>query len=641
MLGGTILEIPRYDPKEFLMCGVAAILNLKSEKNDKSGILKMMNSLDHRGPDGEGSWCDDLISLGHKRLSIIDLTEAANQPMHTIDNRFHLVFNGEIYNFKELREILTAEGIHFRTNSDTEVLMHALVTWDTRALSKLNGMFAFVFWDSFKKRIIIGRDRYGIKPLYIGEFQNKILIASENKAIHNHSSFRKAIDNDAIFEYFNFQNIFSNKTFSKNVSLFPAGYYATIDMTKEEKKLEFFQYWDYHFETIDNKSDDREYEEELTRLLEKAVTRHLLSDVEIGSYLSGGIDSGGITAIASKHLDKLKTFTIGFDMRAASGLEMAFDERPSAESMARQLRTEHYEMVLNSGHLKESLHSIVWHLEEPRVGQSYPNFYAAKLASNFVKVALSGTGGDELFGGYPWRYYVPTNALTWTAYTDNYFNRWQRLLNDEELKQVFSPISKSIDMTAPKRIFNGILDKKRTSGCTQENYVNLSMYLEAKTFLQGLFLVEDKLSMAFGLENRVPFMDNDLVDFAQQCPVRLKVNLKNLNAYFDENTIGNKRKIYESFNNNGKSILRSSLSSHLPPERIQAAKQGFSAPDSSWFKGESLEFVKSLLNKNAQIYEFLEYKAISSLLQKHFDGKENRRLLIWSLIYFETWLSQQ
>ena len=408
--------------------------------------------------------------------------------------------------------------------------------------------------------------------------------------------------------------------------------------TREPK---FYQYWDYEFSSPKAKVDPREYKEELSRLFRQAVSRQLVSDVEIGSYLSGGMDSGSITAVASEQISGLKTFTCGFDLSSASGLELMFDERQTAEALSASFKTEHYEMVLKSGDMQRILATLTHHLEEPRVGQSYPNFYAAKLASKFVKVVLSGAGGDELFGGYPWRYYRAAKNVDFSDYSRRYYDYWQRLTTEDERRGMFKNIADQVSSTDMYSIFCDVFPSKHTSVRDPEDYVNLSLYFEAKTFLQGLLVVEDKLSMAFGLETRVPFLDNDLVDFATSCPVSLKLtNLREVVA-LDENQPGKKSSIYFQKTADGKKILRDMMSDLLPESITSSPKQGFSAPDESWFRGESIDFVKDrLYRRNAKIYELLDFGTVTQLVDQHISGSRNRRLLVWSLLYVDEWVKQ-
>ena len=602
----------------------------------------MADAIAHRGPDGEGYWTEGHVGLAHRRLSIIDLSSAASQPMVSPDGHTVLAYNGEVYNFRELRVELEKCGYRFRSNSDTEVVLSALNEWGVGALTRFNGMFALAFWDAKRQTMLLARDRYGIKPLYYAIQPNEVAFGSEQKAILALPGFRRRLDHQALIEYFTFQNIFTDRTLLQNIRILPAGHYLEIGPDPASSgRMAPMQYWDFNFREPEVVRDTREYEEELDRLFKVAVSRQLVSDVELGCYLSGGMDSGSITAVASRNIPYLKTFTCGFDLRSASGLELAFDEREKAEYMSYLFKTEHYEMVLKAGDMERVMPKIAWHLEEPRVGQCYPNFYAAKLASKFVKVVMSGAGGDEMFGGYPWRYYRAVVNDDFEHYVDKYYAFWQRLIPNSLLKEVFAPIAGSFSTVWTRDIFRDVFQHHAQELVRPEDYINHSLYFEAKTFLHGLLVVEDKLSMAHGLESRVPFLDNDLVDFAMACPVHLKLNnLANV-IRINENDPGDKASVYYSRTKDGKKILRDVMNRYIPREVVNAKKQGFSAPDASWFKGESIDFVRrTLLEGEPKIYALLDRKMIGRLIDDHMSGRTNRRLLIWSLLSVEAWLQQ-
>lgn len=621
------------------MCGIAGIVNLSGESISPVSLKAMTDAIAHRGPDGEGQWIEANIGLGHRRLAIIDLSPAGHQPMMTNDNRYVFSYNGEIYNFKELRIELEAAGFQFKSHTDTEVVMYALMHWGDKALNRLNGMFAFALWDRKEKVLMLARDRYGIKPLYFAQQGQLMAFGSEQKAITAISSFQKNLDKEALLEYFTFQNIFTDKTLLQDIKLLPAGHYAKIEFNKKKPKLELTQYWDFDFREPSTKSDDEEYREELERLFTQAVQRQLVTDVELGCYLSGGMDSGSIAAIAAKSYPYMKTFTCGFDLNSASGIELGFDERSKAEYMSYHFKTEHYEMVLKAGDMERVLPKLAWHLEEPRVGQSYPNYYAAKLASKFVKVVMSGAGGDELFGGYPWRYYRAVVNDDFEHYIDKYYQFWQRLIPNSQIKQVFSPIWDDVQHVWTRDIFRDVFKHHSDNLYTPEDYINHSLYFEAKTFLHGLLVVEDKLSMAHGLETRVPFLDNDLVDFAMRCPVHLKLNNLSNVVRLNENEAGSKTDRYFEKTKDGKQILRDVMKKFIPADISKAEKQGFSAPDASWFKGESIEFIRrKFFYSDAALYDFLDKKNLQLLIKQHLDGSENKRLLIWSLLNLEEML---
>jgi asparagine synthase (glutamine-hydrolysing) len=621
------------------MCGIAGIFHLNQEPVSPVILKKMTDAIAHRGPDGEGIFIDHYLGLGHRRLAIIDLSPAGHQPMITKDGRFILTFNGEIYNYNELRIELEANGYQFHSRTDTEVLLYAYAQWGEKCLNRLNGMFAFAIWDQNKQELFLARDRYGIKPLYYTLTGYKFLFGSEVKAILANPSYQTEIDLEGLLEYFTFQNFFTDKTLFKNIQLLPSGNYLRLSL--KDKKLIQKQYWDYHFAEPVKVKDKQEYVEELDRLFLQAVSRQLISDVELGAYLSGGMDSGSITAIAAQQLPYLKSFTCGFDLNSASGIEVSYDERESAEYMSYLFKTEHYEMVLKAGDMERIMPRLAYHLEEPRVGQSYPNFYASQLASKFVKVVLAGTGGDEFFGGYPWRYYRAVVNDNFEHYVDQYYGFWQRLLTPNEIKAVFAPIWSEIQHIDTRELFRNVFKDPPHDLTKPEDYVNSSLYLEAKTFMHGLLVVEDKLSMAHSLETRVPFLDNDLVDFAMQIPVSLKLGNLTEVIKLNENDPGNKTAKYFQKTKDGKLILRQVMSKYIPSSVTEGEKQGFSAPDASWFRGESIDYVKQKLkNKNAKLYQFLDSNYLDSLVNQHLTGQQNRRLLIWSLLNLDEWFNQ-
>lgn len=623
------------------MCGIAGVVRLNGDAVSVSELIKMTDSIAHRGPDGQGQWAEGNIGLGHRRLAIIDTSSAGAQPMYSVDGRHVMVYNGEVYNFKELKLELESLGYRFVSKTDSEVVLNALIEWGVKAIPKFNGMFALALWDRHERKLLLARDRYGIKPLYISQQGATVVFASEQKAILTSVNFRQNFNEEGLYEYLTFQNLFTDRTLNRDIQIFSPGHYATINIGAGENVLHFVQYWDFEFHESDPLNSREEYREELDRLFVQAVNRQLVSDVELGSYLSGGMDSGSISAIASRSFSYLKTFTCGFDLTSASGLELGFDERDKAEAMSNLFKTEHYEIILKAGDMERSLPRVVWHLEEPRVGQSYPNFYAAQLAGRFVKVVLSGTGGDELFGGYPWRYFRDSKFRDFNDYADNYYNYWQRLLTGDEMKSLLSPIWREVKDIDTKEIFRKVLTSQAHQPRTSNDYINSSLRFEAKTFLHGLLVVEDKLGMAHGLETRLPFLDNDLVDFAMRCPIELKLDNRGSIVRIDENLPGDKTGNYFQSTGDGKKILREAMSKYLPRNTLDRKKQGFSGPDASWFKGESIDFVKQRLsNSNAPLFKYLDYSTTQILLNQHLEGRKNRRLLIWSLLNLNQLLSQ-
>ena len=621
------------------MCGIAGAFNANGEPVALPLLQRMGACLAHRGPDGDGEFVDGPVGLAHRRLAIIDLTPRARQPMSNELGDVVLTYNGEIYNFEGLRAELEAKGHQFRSRTDSEVVIHAYEEWGPSCVERFNGMFAFAIWDATRRRLMLARDRFGIKPLYYYWDGRVLVFASEIKAILAHPSVSPRVCVAALNEYFTFQNLLSDATLFDGIRIVPPGAWAMLDA--EIPALDLHTYWDFDLaHPLQISYEDAT--DELYRLFTQAVTRQLVSDVPIGAYLSGGMDSGSITAVARKPLGRLLTFTCGFDLSSASGLELGYDERANAEALANLLKTEHYEVVLHAGDMEHVMPDLIWHLEDLRVGQCYPNYYVARLAGKFVKVVLSGCGGDEMVAGYPWRYYRGSGDGGRDGFYRQYYDYWQRLVPDDDKVRLFTPqVWADVRGQSTFDAFRDVMDRADgvPRGSTREDYINASLYFELKTFLHGLLVVEDRVSMAHGLETRVPFLDHDLVDFVQRLPVAYKLRYSAESPrVIDENETA-KRRRHEVLSGDGKLILREAMSRIIPPEVTERAKQGFSAPDASWFRGESIEYIKTLLgDRRARIFDYLQPSYVDPLLKEHADGVCNHRLFIWSLLSFEWWL---
>jgi asparagine synthase (glutamine-hydrolysing) len=619
------------------MCGILGIYNLDGTNVDPDLLNLMGQKIAHRGPDGEGQFVQDSIGLLHKRLAILDPSDKGKQPMASKDGQWIVVFNGCIYNFKELRQQLIDKGHQFDSETDTEVICEGLSSEGISCIEKFNGMFAIAAWNIKEHKLYLCRDRYGIKPLYYWFNGKTLVFSSEIKGIIEHPDYSIDVDLDALNEYFTFQNIFSFNTLFKGVNMLPPANRVTIH--QNTNFINHNSWWDYDFSKTDTSLTFKDAKEKTKTLFEQAVQRQMVSDVPLGAYLSGGMDSGSIAAVASKEVERLPTFTCGFDMNEVTGREANFDERRDAELMANHLKTEQFEQVMNAGDIRWSLPKLVYHLEDLRVGMSYPNYYISRLASKFVKVCLQGTGGDELFGGYPWRYYKVFDSISQTDFFDQYYDFWQRLVPKEDKKELFQPeVLKKINLDAPRKVFervftfNGKLKYEKP-----QDHINNSLYFETKTFLSALFLVGDKLAMAHGLEERFPFMDNDLVEFAMKIPVEHKLgDLKNKIQKFDEN-IGGKKKAYSEFDD-GKNILRKAMTDYIPKQILDRKKQGFSAPDESWYRGENANYIKEILLDSKTIStRYIRSDYLEKIINEHLYQDKNHRLLIWSFLNFEWW----
>jgi asparagine synthase (glutamine-hydrolysing) len=618
------------------MCGIAGALDRSSAPIPIALLRRMSDVIAHRGPDGEGQYADGPVGLANRRLAIIDPRPEGDQPMVDATGDYVITYNGELYNFRELRSELEKKGRRFRTGTDTEVVLNAYAQWGAGCVERFNGMFGLAIWDRAKRELFLARDRYGIKPLYYAEVGPIVLFGSEIKSLLAHDGLAATVSLPHLLEYFTFQNIFTDGTLFAGVKLMRPGHRVLLKVGSGPVRPE--RYWDFDFRDGGDAASDEEYLEELDRLFRQAVSRQLVSDVPVGAHLSGGMDSGSITALAALELPHLNTFTVGFDMTSRVGLEVAVDERLKAEAMSYQFQTEQYEAVLKAGDMVRCLPALTWHLEDPRVGQCYPNYYLARLASRFVKVVLTGSGGDELFAGYPWRYYRAVVNQDVDDYISKYYAFWSRLVPDELRSKFFAPhVWRELSDIDTVEIFRGELPSGEAPRSPDE-YVNHSLHLEARTFLHGLFVVEDKLSMAHSLENRVPFLDNDLVEFAQRLPVRLKLRDLSEIVRLNENEPGPKTERYFEKTRDGKLLLRQVMERYVPDEVTKQVKQGFTGPDSSWFRGDSIDYVRDqLLSPQAAIYEFLDPAGVRPLVEEHLAGKANRRLLLWSLLSFEQW----
>lgn len=619
------------------MCGLTGIFNLTGEPVAHQEIMAMNNRLAHRGPDGEGYFLDGPLAFGHRRLAILDTNARANQPMSSRDGNWTVIFNGCIYNYLQLKQELKVMGHDFVTTTDTEVISEGLAQWGPDVVKRFNGMFAIAAWHKPTQSLHLFRDRFGVKPLYYWFNGKTILFASEIKAFLGFTGFSVKLDEGALNEYFTFQNLFTFRTLFKGVTMLPSA--NSIVINKQSTYVKHQSWWDYDFSQPQLSMSFQEAVEETQRLFKQAVVRQMVADVPVGSYLSGGMDSGSITAVAAGHVPRLTTFTCGFDMSEITGVEVNYDERRDAELMANYFKTEHYEQIINAGDLRWSLPRVVWHLEDLRVGMSYPNYYISRLASKFVKVCLQGTGGDELFGGYPWRYYRVFNSLDKKDFFNQYYGFWQRLVPDQDRPNLFTDsINKHLDVDEPRAIFERVFEfNSKLRYSLPEEHIQNSLYFEIKTFLSGLLIVGDKLSMANSLEERFPFLDNDLVNFAQVIPVRHKLGHLEVMKKIDENEEKKKRKAYQEFDD-GKNVLRKAMKGFIPEAIINRKKQGFSAPDESWYRGENASYVKELLlNKKTISSEFINQGYMEKIVREHVDKHINHRLLIWSFMNFEWW----
>lgn len=611
------------------MCGFIGCLYLDNSKENRISddvFNEMGNYIHHRGPDDTGYYSDEHIQLGFKRLSIIDLS-LGHQPLSYDNGRYWIVFNGEIYNYQELREDLQKDGYQFSTQSDTEVILALYKQVGNKAASKLRGMFAFLIWDTEEKTLYGARDPFGIKPLYLTEQEGRMLFASEQKAFQPVTR-QNLYDGPSIQHYFSFQYIPEPRTaFSSIEKVNPGTYFVK----KVNEEIQWTEYWHPKFT---NKVSSLLLEEKLTQEVQEvlfdSVRMHMRSDVPVGCFLSGGIDSSFITTIASKINPNIKTFSVGFDHNGYSEVDIA-------KETALSLGVENYHHIITPDEFVKELPKIVWHMDDPLADPAaVPLYFVSKEAKKHVKVVLSGEGADELFGGY------------------NIYKEPQDLERISDLPSSW----KKMLFTLSKAIPEGVRGKSLLErGCTtlEERYignakifehdkvssffkwyqedthysqvvspiyqkalgyhpVNKMQYVDMHTWLRGdILLKADKMTMAHSLELRVPFLDTTVFQVASQVPVELKIA-----------------------NGTTKYLLRRAAEGIVPPHVIQRKKLGFPVPIRLWLKNELYDWTETLIHESDTSH-LLHIEVILDLLKQHKLGKKDNSRKIWTILMFMLW----
>lgn len=587
------------------MCGISAVFSKSGQAENR---LPAMNAIQrHRGPDGEGDWvsADGRVGFGHRRLAVLDLTATGRQPMHGADGVV-IVFNGEIYNYRELRAELAGLGRTFVSTGDTEVILAAYAEWGEACVKRLNGMWAFAIYDPAKRKIFLSRDRLGMKPLYLAASPDGVVFASEVKAILA-AGHRAAVDPDALAEYFTFQNVISMRTLFSGVEMVPPGHNLWVDTETGAMRRERF--WRADFSPV--AGTDGELADELLRIFRSSMDRHMRSEVEVGATLSGGMDSSAIVALAAGRGGAgLHTFTGFFNTRGVDADDRSVNEQDDARLIARHFGTMHHEREIMPQDVITTLPSIVWHLEDPKVGMCYTFHAMSQLVGSWVTVNLSGTGGDELFAGYPWRYALVEGLEAPAAFDEVYFNWWSRLVKPADHEKLFTKkIRSGTEPSLVRAAYAGIMQ-----GADGLAPLNRALHFDMATFLHGFLLVEDKLGMAYGLETRFPFLDAELVEFATRVPPDQKIR-----------------------GGVAKYLLKEAFRPLLPPETLFKRKQGFTPPDKTWMRRELASYVERLLlSRRSCIGEYVERDFIRATLDRHARGSDER-LLIWSMMFFEGW----
>ena len=603
------------------MCGFCGYIN----KKEKTHIKKMNDMIAHRGPDDESYYVDDDIAMGFRRLSIIDL-QGGRQPISNEDDTMYITFNGEIYNFKEIKEELINKGHIFKTNTDTEVILHGFEEYKEKILDKLRGMFAFVIWDKKSKTLFGARDHFGQKPFYYCKMQGTFMYASEIKSLLKHPDFLKKVNKEALKPYLTFQTSVLNETFFKNVYKLKPGHYFTYDFNTE--KMEINKYYEIKFEP--QKQDFDKLVNEIDNTITKSIDYHTISDVPVGSYLSGGIDSSYVVS----YLKPDKTFSVGFDYKD-------FNEVPLAKDLSDILHIQNKNELINADDFFESINKVEYYADEPTANLSaVPLYFLSKLASKDVKVVLSGEGADELFGGYtgydediklkkyrklplflrkfikllvsPLPSFHGKNFLTkGGSKIEDYFIGQAFVFNNKEANKILTDNYKSNlkyqDITKP------YFDKVKN-----ENDVTKMQYLDMHLWLPNdILLKADKMSMANSLELRVPILDKEVFALASSIPVEYKIS-----------------------HNTTKYALRKAASKRIPEDWYKRRKKGFPVPIIKWFREEKYyNIVKEIFNQDFT-KEFFDQNTLLKMLDDHYKGKKNNCRKIWTVYVFLIWYKE-
>jgi asparagine synthase (glutamine-hydrolysing) len=649
------------------MCGITGFLTsaAETELEVKMIVARMADQLVHRGPDDSGVWVDRQagVALGHRRLSILDLSPDGHQPMHSASGRYVIVFNGEVYNFEQLRSTLESEGRRFRGHSDTEVMLAAIEQWGVdKALPHFNGMFAFAVWDRRERQLHLVRDRLGEKPLYYGWMGQTFLFGSELKALVAHPEFKDEVNRDALALYLRFNCIPAPYSIYRGIKKLPPATKLTISLSNIRCMPSPRAYWSAEEVVrrgLEKPFDGSEKEAvtSLDALLRDAIKMRMVADVPLGAFLSGGVDSSAIVALMQHQSQRpVKTFSIGFH-------DEAYNEAKYAAAVAHHLGTDHTEFYVSAEEAMKVIPHLPKFYDEPFSDSSQiPTYLVSALARRYVTVSLSGDGGDELFGGYK-RYFlwgrvwtavrrVPACIREVVAWSLRRVGpqRWNRLLDFafrhllsardmispgekvEKLAQVLSakdsfsryqvivsdwesPDSAIREGVAPSSILN-----QRCAGPEFQDFCVQMMFLDAVTYLPDDILVKlDRAAMAVSLEGRVPFLDHRVVEFAARLPMSMKLR-----------------------NGGGKWILRRVLNQYVPRELIDRPKKGFSLPIAEWLRGPLREWAEELLCESRLRRDgFFHPTIVRKIWEDHRSGQRDLRHHVWALLMFQSWLDHR
>jgi asparagine synthase (glutamine-hydrolysing) len=627
------------------MCGIFGLMPaaLVDAAELHSRVRSGLDLLQHRGPDGQGIWVssDATVSFGHARLSVIDLA-TGDQPMHSACGRWTIVYNGEVYNYLELRRELGAET--FRTTSDTEAILRAYMQWGPDCVTRLRGMFAFAIWDAHERKLFLARDRFGIKPLYWAQTRAGLYFASEMKALRPFVDEAR-VNKAALSDYFSFQFCLGDKTLLDGVSQMPAAHYAVVTPGQAPKPQ---RYWEVHYD-IDYDHSETWFIEQLRALMDDSIRMHLRADVEVGGYVSGGVDSSLVAALAREQ-NPGRRFQ-GFHGRFTDGPE--FDESQYAQALADERGMQLHVADIGERDFVDNIRKVIWHLDQPTAGPgSFPQYMVSKKIGEHVKVVLGGQGGDEIFGGYA-RYLVAyfeqciKGAIEGTLHNGNYVVTYQSIIPNLETLRQYKPMIKEFwaeglfgerdrrywrlvnrANTFGDALVPGTIDRDATfaefqqvfwgQNVGKESYFDAMTHFDFKTLLPALLQVEDRMAMAHGVESRVPFLDHPLVEFAATIPADVK---------FKDGEL--KRLLKHVF-------------AHQLPEAInhRKDKMGFPVPLTLWLrqKGPAAEFVRDVFSSRAARER--PYLARPVDLDKVLSGQSVYSRNLWALLSLELWHQQ-
>ena len=626
------------------MCGIIGFIDLK-HSSTRDNLNSMLQVLSHRGPDGEGLVFEEnetfQIGLAHKRLSIIDLSVSANQPFS--HDSLTIVFNGEIYNFREIRTELEALNHKFLTNSDTEVILHSYLEWGVGAIHKFIGMFAFVIYDSVRKTLKIFRDRAGVKPLYYYWKDDLFLFSSELKSFHAHPSFKKEINFSALSLFLKYCYIPAPYSIFENTYKLLPGHYLDFDLSNSSFTLN--QYWDVNecYEKEKLKLDDHEAILETERVLKKAFDYRMVADVPVGVFLSGGYDSSAVVALLQKdRSEKLKTFTIGFQ-------EERFNEAPFAKEVAQYLGTDHTEYYCTIAEAKEILPTLPYYYDEPFGDSSaIPTMLVSKVARKSVTVSLSADGGDEIFGGYN-RYPIIENLDRTFGNLPNIsrklvyqvsgiinpervpilkdkkligqrYAKFRKLIREANSTNYLKNMCSILDDDSIDRLMMMSHQDLKTNFDEQtekiEALLDRVLAKDYKTYMVDDILVKvDRATMSVGLEGREPFLDQNVIDWAARLPGHLKIR-----------------------NGNKKYILKEIVHQYIPKSMMDRPKAGFAIPIEDWFQIELAEYFELYLNKNyVEAQGVFNFNEISKWVTLYKLGRKEYITQIWNVLMFQLW----